>query len=897
MHWLEKTLADNEARVNDGIPATGSKTKTKNSVSSPDILAECHKKLSDRWTVDYVTSVYDSEDANMSRNSLRRVSFAPCEKLAGEDSENDLGEEVEVDVPEMPTSSMHVEKESEVTVKMDQQDAKYPLACSNGKSGEASSSNPVQSEAGVPTQDSSPEPDLLHYTRPSHPAPCNDIQQTAHSDDDYLSYHIKKKLLALKLYERTKQKSLDRLKGLTSPVSSGSEYQELVEGKGKKPSKSKGLDQPMFRSTPDSDVSLLTGDESNPTDYYTPKQSLQDFKSTEMPVVKTKSNPDQDSDVEAKGCAKLKRGSDHDSAHSLTSSCSAPSFLIGSSTQLCQCIGDEDCAPNYRSLLDSLINSGGKTGGFFSSQPAKLEESPKDLSSSCFNSEHSPCPKDISSSFVSTPVSKLSIFSKEITSSCESTPKNRLLLSPVDANQELISSDTEVSSQGSQLCVVDESWWRQFEVCFENKKKQKGPENKLDDSQASESKPVLRKIKLDELLDRLYPDTNACHSEDDGETEEEVVTAESEIETGDESLLKDLVMVSPVLEELQVGNVTTYTQEEMNIEECNNESAECEVEPCLLDLATTAEPEGSPTPEHITIDIPEDMSIVLNTPTSLSAIQQEVDTPTTVAIKEKVAFNDAPSSSSIKQGVLQEKFSDAFGEFVCASPVKTNDCDLTKSTNTSSPCSITADLIDINFTDHEDETVEGDVKCKNWPPAPQDWPNLSATDQLLTLTAEEETGLSAQPVTQTSLSASQEFADQHDDNHLAMKRRLSVNIKKSTNDNDRALQADDMTGDSLDDSNNTSISSFTLSSLSLATDILEKSHDSLAKSVHDLCQRAIIKQSNISLELALPSEKLQVRGCGSKEQGSSSGKSSMLNVHLNSSIVYSTPGRENSKIF
>ncbi len=109
--------------------------------------------------------------------------------------------------------------------------------------------------------------------------------------------------------------------------------------------------------------------------------------------------------------------------------------------------------------------------------------------------------------------------------------------------------------------------------------------------------------------------------------------------------------------------------------------------------------------------------------------------------------------------------------------------------------------------------------------------------------------------------------------------------------------------DSGDDDKNpkdTNIETLSLVPLHCATNLLESSHHSLAKSVHSLCRGAIIKQSNISLELVLPlplrelppeeSENESEEGSTKDSSMVSSGSGeelSIMDVKLHSSIMYS----------
>ena len=905
MHWLERNLSEDHAGQEGGSPATtsGKKKAKGSSVSSPDILAECHKKLSNRWTVDYVTSVCDSDAANShtySKSSLRKVSFAPCETIA---EEKRMAEEVEImqrhlsgevgkdDSVEMPTSSFDREDEGNPAM-CNPEDigqeivSEDPLA-RNGESKEDILVNSPQHHkpSSYELCPPCPSPDLTHYKRPSHAGKKTLGEKPS---DDYLSYHIKKKLLALQLHEKTSSDKLLTSGHPSSPASSTSSKPKRL-GKAKKLSKTHMLDRPKFQSTPDSDASCMTGDESN---YYTPKQSLQDFQSAHMPQMKIKPSLDEGvNECYPDVVPAAEDNSDRDSVHSVSSSCSAPSFLISSSSQLCQCIGGrKDSSPNYKQLFDNLASCG--RGGKTSSPCPPRDESNGYLSSND-GSEPSLCPKDISSSFISTPVSKISAFSKEISSSSVVTSPESVI-----HNEDMeTAGDTGLSSQcSSRLCAVDESWWKQFESCITTDDSLKPkPENEVveDSLPPTPKKPVVRKIELDELLSRIYPESSpestpevnpelTQDQEDENSDDDlEVVTAESNLDESSEAIdtddLKDFMDILDSVPDNDEDNLTTYAQKDMSLE-CSNVS-ECEEALVNLDIPDEQQP-----PPHVSIDMPDDMSLAFSCLTPTGA-------PTQL------------------QGKLSEKFSDAFGEFVYALPAKSSGHDSKEMKLAPVPVTQTedhtADLISFNEGDKHNEMSNS---SKHWPPAPQDWPDLStSTNHHFSLTEQEDASLldlrdhtSGRLISGKSTKQDKSLGHCADDSHLSMQKHLSVEIKKrSRKDPDELLNTSGAT--SYGDSLNSSLNSFTVSSLSLATDILERSHDSLAKSVHDLCQRAIVKQSNISLELCLPSEKLQVdsegnTSYGSRSFGSPADKSSLINVHLNSSILYSPSDEESSKI-
>ena len=996
MYWLErnfsKEVEEEEGEVGSSRSRRSASRAATIITSSPDLLpGTSSKKLDNRWTLDYLTSQCDSEGGgSTSKNSLRRVSFAPCKK---EDEGQEAAELVSPlpvlekaeagrdDSIEVPTSSVGevleeesddasasegfeavsvVNKERE-TMEMERQKEEEEVV-------EPITPQPTPSPLPRPIYYAQPKlsprdypppsppvvvaPDLAHYKRASsrHPATKSHLllDRKTQSEEDCLSYHIKKKLLALKLHERASKRQGSgvgrlRLMAVTSSqASSGSDTRKGKRGLGKvrrRPVNEKDFlsRPPVFHSTPDSDTSLLLDDESNPTVYYTPKQSLQDFKEAEMPILPSSAHSSHRAQVstptwsndsklaskqdgrEKKGALEsqeAKKGEENDQ-DSVDSSSSAPSFLIGSSTQLCQCIGEKDSSPNaYKTLLDRLTSSGGGKSSRSSDKTNSYLTTPENRSTACCHSskdatsssipttsEPSLCPKEVSSSFISsTPASRGSAYSnsKELSSSSSGAPGGDTTITSESSKHSLSTTTasidmTEITSQGSKICSVDEEWWQKFEACLSEQPhteagRKSGGNSKTTSSSsapstatASTSKPVVREIELDKLLSRLYPELphldesanedNACTM-----TVESPSTATTSIRIVEDSELQDLVEILGEMSDLSAGNVTTYTQEEMSLDlEC----AGCNLpEPLLAldgrkscDVTNTAPPKvcqqppsPSPSPqhEHVSIDMPEDLSLVLY---------------------EKCDVAKSESSTATSQEYIQP-----YGEFVSH---EQEPGEKVEETQEEGWTSLSADLIDINFTEGEKmETSEG-TAWQPWPPTERDWAtaNISA-DGMLFSDAQRDAAnrqslkTEAETVTTPPVHTPLDCTDPSmRDARLSLQKNLSDIAKKEA---EKEKEEEEGEGEW---SSNSSGRSFLVDSLCLATDILEKSHYSLSKSVHGLRQRAIIKQSNVSLDLILPSERLHDDKSPDKSRdgkvfGSPNGKASKLNVQLNSSIVY-----------
>ena len=978
MYWLENNLSqggeDERTASQQGTPNSKKKGKAA-ALSSPNFLesgessGSCSKKLSGSWRqfeddklgcgVDEVTAV--------GKSCLRKVSFAPCdqvedgdpvflgEAITGDDYDHDdnannvdtsdaIGDvnnyiedtesstELDADSDEISSHSTLGEETSADRVGAAIEGAGLEENVSDVAEEESESplDSPKESQNDRPTGNClyflgpklprrnypppSPPPDTSHYTRSSassQPHHHHLLTRKTQSEDDYLSYHIKKKLLALKLKEKAeKEKVRSRLVGVSSTNSSTSNTGTRRKVGGKHG----GHSRPLFSSTNDSDLT----DESNPTVYYTPKQSLEfqkrepsrEFTEDEMPVVtssldyedaiqdpkpggssdtnghiKTKASSSsasssQRSDLEgsegtysgilkrfhrkdSKESQSSKSSSSTESASvgstqlSMCSSSSAPSFLIGSSTQLCQCIGEKsDSNDKFKALLDRICD-----GNVETDEPVRP----------------------------ATPVE----------GSQPSTPHLR------EASE--VFEDAKNTPEGRRLCTVDESWWRKIEESCS------ASEEPVDEVEASEAKsldilsdfekaldsPVVeyRKIELDELLNRLYPDSNSLHHVNESDYERsispsaaQVAQTESEMIPSDfviqDNELGDLVELLGESSEPSEANATTYEQAEMSLEVCNEDLEEIE-----SSVKGLLQPPLLPTPGsqsgHISIEIPDDFGTVDRSDEAkdnASGGSSPDDSPgkTTKCFGEECF---APLSSCLCTNILGE-----LGLEIEESKTKSDD--LQGGGEQPWP-SLSTDLIDINY-DPDVEQISSTPKQKILEQndsitvtsldSNSDWQDIS-----LRYPQEGNEGGARMKTEAVYLpNTSHEYTDTSlDSSCLSTHQHLMLSMKKEL-----PATANQTNQSATPDSKN---SSLMMESLCSATDILEKSHNCLAKSVHSLRQRAIIKQSNISLELVLPSdnrdsEEEQSCCCISCFQRPSAvvqqPKQSALNVELNSSIVY-----------
>lgn len=890
MYWLERNLSQ---EMEDG-GKSNSKKKENNTLSSSDILGECSQKLSDRWTLDYMTSGCGSEE-NTSKNSLRRVSFAPCDDFGGglarASPTEKLAKDESREVPSPSYSDKDTGSVGSCEVPNVVVECEIPVV---KKSSYTKSPPPMQSiyysEPKLPPRDfppPSPPPDVTHYTRPSNKIQPDKLERKTQSEDDYLSYHIKKKLLALKLKEKVqKRKARARLMGISSSPTSSVNDMKVVPLKRKRSSKCRVLHQPLFHSTPDTDVSL-TENESNPTVYYTPKQSFHNYPSQdcEMPIITS-------SLVSRKSTAGKPADADDDdriSAHSVNSSCSAPSFMISSSTQLCQCIGgkvEKNSDDKFKSLLDRLckVREEMETRGYVGNRESRQSTCSKEVSSSSVSAPVSDLfsyPKDESSICISSPESKESYYSKDISSSFVSTPKSK----------QCFTDKAEVSSQGSKLCMVDESWWQKFEASFnedpveEVKHDVSVSEDQAEDSKLNVSKESehstesprvrYRKIDMEDLLNRLYPNSNLHPVEEEDEERGNVATPAKPdkvvAECVADSELKDFLNE---LSEITDDNLTTYDQKEMSLD-CINNTTEGSI-PVVENSQERSNP--SPT-QHVSIDMPEDMSFAL--------------------------IEDPDGSKLEVSPEMTQEYFDPFDDFISTNAqdeslkASADNSKQETSVSTLGWTSLSADLI--TFMESEGkpgDNISADNQPSIWPKQPQDWPDPS-DNQLFTslpqgmsrFRLKQDSG-DSKPKSDTSPDPGPSIGDFL---HQAQK-HLSLDLKRNAI-NTRVHGVLKPCLEDVKGSHEITADTILMDSLCSATNILEKSHKCLAKSVQGLCRSAIIKQSNVSLELVLPSEKLHEAEGQERSDESNDSKGflspdqgiSMLNVQLNSSIVYSPP--------
>ncbi len=965
MYWLEKNLSQGgEDAAEKGN--SGSK-KEKATLSSPSFMEadrETSRKLSDRWHLDYDTLGCGSDEVSTAGKScLRKVSFAPCDRVEDEEplkipvevigadsddikdasggcSEDDAYEEIlspsffdaedsagddetAIERPELEEEEEEGEKEKV----MDSQD--QTESCSM-ESRDRTESPAVKSlyylQPKLPSRKfppPSPPPDVAHYTRSTASNIPHLLNRKTQSEDDYLSYHIKKKLLVLKLKEKGKrQKSRTRLLGVSSQNSSSSTTNKEESRRRGGAKRGGSGSRPLFNSAVDSDLT----DESNPTVYYTPKQSLEfqrrgcsrDFTDEEMPAAmssfvyedavqdqrvsgggddlkalqghnsqnlslaesenfgafqsfnRNESNNSQSSKssgVSQNSGDESKSSGDEDSASgsthlSLCSSNSAPSFLISSSTQLCQCIGGSTVSnEKFKALLDRICEGSGK------SETSKCEE-PEIPSES--SKPSTPCFKE----------------SSEVFEDAKNTP------------------------DGKKLCAVDESWWKKIEASCSategpvdelDMAEQKSPDILSSDFEKPLDSPVVkyRKIELDDLLNRLYPRSdsfNVSFSDPESFTIAEIAQTESEtIPDGfviHDSELGDLVELLGEDSEPSEGNETNYEQAEMSLDICSGDmeqigsAIECLLPPPLL-----------PTPEpkigHISINISEDVNFSGTVEPNESANSNE-SSPTKCFGQECFA----PLSSCLCTNILDELSFELKGN--------ENEKEQVIQDEKETYPSLSTDLIDIGYEPERERfsstpkrkvTVQNSSFVESSLDTTSDWQDLSLSYTQPQQDCRLLQGNCLKPDT-TSLPDTSCTDTSFDNSFLSPQRHLCMNLKQLDKDTLALLEPASQNEDG--NTSGSKTNSVVMESLCSATDILEKSHNCLAKSVHSLCERAIIKQSNISLELVLPSSEIESEGemsdsCCFKRPSAvlQQPKHSVLNVELNSSIFY--PQSESKK--
>lgn len=892
MYWLERNIS--QEQDGRGHPVD-EETKAKLGATTPDSqpLGACSKKLGDIWSLRYVTSACPSGEISSKTSSLRRVSFAPCDQagIAGPSSPaRETADTLSYEVPSssddkdcafsqvlrVPSTtddevlpapnpmlsvsdnqvlpveeSQHVKEilcdhfpDSQVLqtlsdgmpvpfpdsyvlqpmgsdklpvpllntnqpVKLVVRDGREHQAKMTKKTAKSKAKSIYYLEPRLPPRNflpPSPPPDVSHYRRPTNPLCSEMLDRKTQSDDDCLSYHIKKKLLALKLQEKARKKvNRERLMGVSSPASSLSDINE----DGPKVMKLKKVArQPIFHSTPDSVCSFT--DESNPTLYYTPNQSMQNcyLEDLEMPVITSSLIQEADDGTSNSAKSPSSEGSVNSGStrNSLNSSNSAPSFLISSSTQLCQCIGtgQDDSSDKFKTVLDKLTN---------------VRWSPK---SNAPNEELSGCEDPL--------------------------------------------------QQEHKLSLVDESWWEKFERSYPEEEDLVDDDNETSanvqeafDPSCGESEVssgsgspevTYQKIDLEDLLSQIYPEVLI-----------EATTAH-DYDAAKDGKLEDLVDFL-CGEYGEPGDVTTYTQKEMSLD-CNDDDDDDDdnIEGGILNEDSPDSPS-----QHISIEMPEDSSFY----NSMEANVSEAGTPAGEATIPGHLYPDFLTGDTRDQASL------SFDLTQSAECSKLN----TKAKGSTSP--FCDDLIDISYE------PEGDSRLYSFPDAhaSEIWDDISAefltANQPNNSSSGEDSNISQLNSSQTS----QGSLDLSLDDILnSTQQKITLDFKRSpktVNKTSRESGKDSLTSTS-------ALNSLVMDSLCSATDILKKSHDSLAKSMYDLCRRAIIKKSNISLELVLPSEKQQAE----TEEGVASfdtcvttpSPQKALNVQLNSSIMYPSLSEE-----
>jgi hypothetical protein len=916
MYWLERNLSQEKEdaateETSSGGNQRGSKGKASqggaNNSSTPNNI---QKKLGNFWSLSYVTSTGGSGGGLSNKSSsLRRVSFAPCDEAGNAgpssppkghvDTVSSSSDDKDCDdyaVSEMlRVPSVPDREEMEMSAALDDQSiqrkshskishvisqnshskklgrAKSPVAKprlpatphssrkeekkvevnSKGEATKPKEKPVYYLEPQLPPKDClppSPPPDIRHYARSSNP---NILDHKIQLDDDGLSYHIKKKLLALKLQEKgAKRASRDRLHGVSSANSAKSDgitekdLQEKEDKSGFIPH------HPIFHSTPDSGHSLVDDADSIPTVYYTPKQSMIDCCSqdldeggeSEMPII-TSGRGDNGIAATSPEKPPSNAGSTiSNSTHtSLISSSSAPSFLIESSTQLHQCIGtkDDDSSEKFKKVLDKLTTDNETAG------------------------------KDSSEKFKK-------LFDKLTTG-----------------------KDIQSTPQGNKVCLVDESWWEKFEKSY--------PEDSVDEPvsadeddlsltlssevTSSESPSVTyHQIDMEDLLRQIYPDSVPQQLNDSNDVVDSSAAVLNAPGNDDTSNLGDNTGDSSRLESLvdflcgvsEPGNMTSHVLKEMSLEEPDTEQDT----PSSLTVTQVEKRQNSASPQHIAIEMLEESSFFSSVGATIATNHSERSPVTSPFIDYLTGTQSFDFTSSANNSKISDYTSSANNS---------------KGSDTKDSQAFCDDLIDINF-DEEQNIQSG--------PAVSPIVSLGEGETCALLTSDDWTDVSGEYLManspndvsfenessnisqlDSSLKTSQgsldySFKDVPTPGH----QKLTVDLKRGGGDlKNVAAQLKRVSPELGSAMNSSGKNSLVNDSLCSATEILEKSHDSLSKSVHGLSRRAIIKQSNVSLELVLPTEKpqeLDTNGDGFKCLGTSPPKTSVLNVQINSSITY-----------
>ena len=818
MLWLERNLSQE--------PLLNTSSENEEERVTTSLEEKCDKVQSNNWSLQSGTS----GSGSTGQNAVRKVSFAPCEDA--EDAY--LSENAAVKFPS--TSD----------------DLECDMGGQNGGKGKKSRNSaknykckPIYNiQPKLPRRDfppPSPPAGIPLYTRSSRQLSSDKNLPMKQSYEKDLSHYVRKKLLALKLQEKAQKRcSRGRLLAVSS-LSSSSDLNTKTSGK---TSQETADALPIFQSTPEENQSLT--DESNPTFYCTPKQSFCDHSLDISGVFAIDGSSNNCSSLEELVTPQIspKEGSViKSSTHTISNSSSAPSFLINSSTQLCQCICDDD--------------------EFGSVEKKQKEEG--DLSTSSMSHDQKKS-LDLVENHEETEDSSMSMNSNMF----------------YEAKADLSPSNT--------LSLVNEDWWKKLEKSYYNdpedemiqickkSKTESAPENSIVDENVNfePSSMKCRFIALADLLDSLYPepevsqlttDESATHNSNEESTPEEILNDSCEcdkdiiceqvalqMEPSDECFEE----VEECIEEQEYLEKGSYEEKDFEEEESFEEEECSEVEECLeekggyeecFEVEECLEEKGGYEEGFECLKVEECLG-------EKGGYEEGFEEEERLKVEE--CLEEEGGSYEVKKHegtncdkemvLLQEKVSenDDYNDHLEActdSPV---------STNLELSSEIFEDERSTNLNEHDLKNSEIEIEKSS-------------------LCSSEEDGNMKEHT--TAISNENEVALLQSGNNSLSEDEASFVIQNDT---------------------------FVLDSLHCATDILKNSHDSLAKSVHSLCRGAFIKQSNISLQLVLPID----HKCSDENESTenalvvpsnSTNDGSMVNLQLNSSIVYS-PTKSEAKI-
>ena len=440
-----------------------------------------------------------------------------------------------------------------------------------------------------------PPTNLCHYVNSSTSGDQKLHRDKSLSHEESLVLHVRKKLLALKLQEkiRKQRNSRTRLLGVSSltssinSVSSAADKGENIKSE---------ADEHMYSSAPNSDY-LLCDDRSTPTMYYTPRESFHDHSpcpdDLELPL------PPARKDSQISSNASLDQGSE------VSISSSAPSFLIESSTQYCQCIGgggNDDDVMNVsskeefkalvRELSESRDTSTTSNITIDSLGTGSFEDQVQRLSDVSLNQVDENWWKRIEDSYFYSSEGEKLLTDEEV-----STGDERVDLEPEGENatsdDEKTYTEEEETCSEEELCSNDDTTEQKMdmdeEISDTDEDKTDVDEEVNSDKAKSNTGTVspvantstfikFKNILLGDLLDRLYPSESS-----DRRTEEETSASDlvsygsglastdvSPTSSSDNTKSKELVLAE------SLDTVDQY------FEECRSSSREEEMEKSMI---------------------------------------------------------------------------------------------------------------------------------------------------------------------------------------------------------------------------------------------------------------------------------------------------------------------------